>query len=81
MFDLIDCYVDDSTPIYVIYNYAKGGAVLNTLGASIKNRGISILGELEYDPMAVDNVDIANKKKVFNKSKNTDLFTQICKNL
>lgn len=78
--EIIKSYIDDNKEVNIIYNYVTSNIHVEKLGNLINESNLNIVGQLEFDSSSVDNVDLVGKRKIFNmKSKNTDVFNNICK--
>lgn len=80
--NIINHYKNDNLEIQAVYNYVSNNLHIEEMGNILKEHQIPIIGELEYDTTSVDNIDLQGKKRMFvKKSKNNEVFTNICKHL
>ena len=79
---IVNQYKKTSEPIKMVYNMHTANS--SNLAEFIKDSGIEVLGLVEYDENAIDNLDLNGGQgvKFFkSKSKNQDVFTNMVKNL
>lgn len=79
--EVVNHYKKSTESIKLVYNMQTTGS--NELSNIVKDKGLDVVGLVEYDESAVDNLDLNGNQSVkfFKRGKNQDVFTNMVKNL